>query len=340
MGQFQRAQRQKIKLLIGLIGPSGAGKTYSALRLARGITGNGRVAILDTEHRRGLFYADDWAHEGWSYDYLPFDPPFSPERYINAAKLAKAEGFDLLIVDSGSHEWIGTGGILYIKDKMPGANDYTKWGQLTPRHNAFLECMTHSDIHTIVTLRGKDEYVLELNSKGKQAPRKVGVGAQMRDGFEYECVCSFLIDQKTHVAEVMKDNTHIFEKEVEQLTEEHGRKLAMWAAGKAIGKDALDMAPAMPAEAPLPEQGFSPAVKVQQESLGLEESTWGFMVQELRSICETKGYDWDGDVAGNVPNHFEHINGETPDKIIVRNFETIKTMLAEEPCKLLLPFKD
>ncbi len=34
------ATRENVKLKIGLAGPSGAGKTYSALQLAYGITGD------------------------------------------------------------------------------------------------------------------------------------------------------------------------------------------------------------------------------------------------------------------------------------------------------------
>ena len=60
-----------------------------------------------------------------------------------------------------------------------------------------------------MTGRGKDEYILETNSKGKMAPRKVGVGVQQDKDIEYEYMVTFMLDQETHIAEVAKDNTHL-----------------------------------------------------------------------------------------------------------------------------------
>ena len=222
---FSRARRQKLKLCIALTGPSGSGKTYSALRLATGLTGGGpgKIAMIDTENRRGDYYADEF-----EYDTLNLEPPYTPERYVEAIHAAEAAGYEAVIVDSASHEWMGPGGILDIKDKMPGANDYTKWATLTPRHDAFIQALIGSTAHIIVCLRGKDQYVLETNEKGKQAPRKVGMGAQQREGLEYECTVAFLLDQ-SHIANATKDNTRIFDGRWEQLTEEDGRRLAAWA---------------------------------------------------------------------------------------------------------------
>ena len=221
---FSRARRQKLKLRIALTGPSGSGKTYSALRLATGLTGGGpgKIAMIDTENRRGDYYADEF-----EYDTLNLEPPYTPERYVEAIHAAEAAGYEAVIVDSASHEWMGPGGILDIKDKMPGANDYTKWATLTPRHDAFIQALIGSTAHIIVCLRGKDQYVLETNEKGKQAPRKVGMGAQQREGLEYECTVAFLLDQ-SHIANATKDNTRLFDGRW-QLTEEDGRRLAAWA---------------------------------------------------------------------------------------------------------------
>jgi hypothetical protein len=230
---FEKAKREQIKLKIALMAPSGAGKTYGALRLAKGF--GGRTAFIDTENKRGKYYANEF-----DYDYLEIKPPYTPEKYIDAIDEALNEGYDNIIVDSTSHEWMGKGGILEIKNTMPGANDYVKWAVLTPRHNRFLDKLIFSDANVIMCLRGKDEYILETNDKGKQVPRKVGLGAQQRDGIEYECSAAFMIDQDSHVAQVMKDNTHIFdgtrgEKLYEMLTEEHGKAMMEWAnSGEAV----------------------------------------------------------------------------------------------------------
>lgn len=221
MSGFQKAVRTQVKLRVALIGPSGSGKTYSALRLAKGI--GGRVAFIDTEGDRGTYYADEF-----DYDRLQLDPPYAPERYITAIRNAESAGYDVLIMDSASHEWIGKGGILEIHGNMTG-NSYTNWNAVTPRHDAWVDAQVRCRCHLIITMRGKDEYVVAENEKGKQAPKKIGVGPVQRGGLEYEYTVAFLIDQGKHIASSTKDNTHLFEQFFDVLTEEHGAKLKAWA---------------------------------------------------------------------------------------------------------------
>ncbi len=111
---------------------------------------------------------------------------------------------------------------------MPG-NSYTNWAKITPRHNAFVDKILYSKVNVIVCLRGKDVYVMAENEKGKQAPKKEGLGADMRANFEYEMMATLMIDQQSHVAMPMKDNTGLFENRFEILTEEHGKLLMQWA---------------------------------------------------------------------------------------------------------------
>lgn len=218
---FQKAKREKVKVKIALIGPSGSGKTYSALRLATGI--GGKIAVLDTEAGRSKYYADEF-----DFDIAELEAPFTPERYISIIQEAEKAGYDTLIIDSITHEWSGTGGCLDIHSKMPG-NSYTNWAKVTPRHNKFIETILQSKMNIIATIRGKDQYVLEQDERGKNIPKKIGMGGIQREGVEYEYTCTFLLDVNSHVASVQKDNTHLFEGEYEVLTEEHGRRLKEWA---------------------------------------------------------------------------------------------------------------
>lgn len=236
MSGFTKAVRSQVKLRVALIGPSGSGKTYSALRLAKGI--GGKVALIDTEGDRGTYYADEF-----DYDRMQLDPPFTPERYIAAIREAEQAGYSVLIMDSASHEWIGKGGILEIHGNMPG-NSYANWNSVTPRHDAWVDAQVRCKCHLIVTLRGKDEYVLAENDKGKQVPQKVGIGPVQRGGLEYEYTTAFLLDMK-HVAATTKDNTHIFDGSYEVLTEAHGEKLRAWSesGAPAAPKDEKQDAP-------------------------------------------------------------------------------------------------
>ena len=140
---------------------------------------------------------------------------------------AEDAGYHIVIVDSISHEWMGPGGILDTLDKMDDANQFAKWRVLTPRHNKFVDKQLRSKIHLIATLRGKDQYVLEV-SNGKQKPKKVGVGAQQRDGLEYEYTVVFEVGMG-HYASSTKDRTGMFAHFHDQLTEAVGVQLMEWA---------------------------------------------------------------------------------------------------------------
>lgn len=218
---FQKAKREQLWLKVLLAGPSGSGKTYTALRLASGIAKecDSRIAAIDTENGRIRYYANEF-----DFDDIQFEAPFTPENYIEAIEAAVDGGYKVLIIDSSTHEWDYC---LAVHDKMPG-NSYTNWAKITPRHDAFMEKMLQSPIHIITTVRGKDEYVLE-EKNGKQTPKKVGLGYKQRDGMEYDYTCTFNIAQDTHIASVMKDNTHLFEDRYDVLTEKDGKALYEWA---------------------------------------------------------------------------------------------------------------
>jgi hypothetical protein len=105
--QFKPAVRQNVSLLIGLAGSSGSGKTYSALSIAQGLAGpDGKIAGIDTEAGRMLHYADRF-----KFDHGDLKPPFSPDRYVEAIAAADDAGYDVIVIDSLSHEWESEGGL-------------------------------------------------------------------------------------------------------------------------------------------------------------------------------------------------------------------------------------
>lgn len=229
--QVQKAVREKIYVKIALMSPSGGGKTYSSLRLATGMakeierqTGRkAKILMGNTEQARGRYYANEF-----EYDIVDIDPPHNPEKYVEFIEFAASSGYDIVIIDSASHEWEGKGGCLELQQQAGGT--YQAWGKVSPRHNKFIEAITSSPIHIIATMRGKDQYEMEKDDRGKTSVHKLGVGAKQRDGFEYEFTCTFMIDQKTSMAEAQKDNTHIFEGETAVLlSEAHGEKIIKWA---------------------------------------------------------------------------------------------------------------
>lgn len=115
------AVREQVPLLIGLMGPSGGGKTYSALRLARGIqsVSGGEIFMIDTEARRGLHYADAFRKPDGSpgYQHVAFDAPHGSLDYLAALEFCLDQGAGVIIVDSMSHEHEGVGGLLDFQEQ-------------------------------------------------------------------------------------------------------------------------------------------------------------------------------------------------------------------------------
>jgi len=221
--ELKRAEKKKVKLKIGVSGPSGYGKTYSALLLAYGITGDWtKIGVIDTENNSASLYADLGP-----FQTIDLQPPFNPERYIEAIKMCQKAGMEVCIIDSTSHEWDGTGGCLQIQEKLGGR--YQDWAKVTPRHVAFIQEILQSDMHVITTVRKKQDYEMS-NENGKVKVVKIGLKEQQREGFEYELTLNFDLINDKHLAKASKDRTGLFMDHPEELiTSETGKKLIEWA---------------------------------------------------------------------------------------------------------------
>lgn len=182
---FQKAVKTAAKLRLAFTGTSGSGKTYTALTIAQGIANGKPIALVDTENGSASKYADKF-----DFDVAEMHAPFNPEKYIKAISEAAEAGYGVIILDSLSHAWMGTGGVLDLVDEAAkrsrSGNAYMAWKEGTPIQNRLIEAIVQSPIHVIATMRSKSEYVLETNANGKQAPKKVGLAAIQREGFEYE----------------------------------------------------------------------------------------------------------------------------------------------------------
>ena len=189
--KIRKATRSQIKLRMALIGPAGSGKTYTALKLARIIAGDGKILVLDTEHASSEKYAEyiDGEVGQLSFDVI-VPESFKPEVYIEAIKMAEQNGYTVLVIDSLSHAWMGKDGALELVDRaaarMSVPNSYAAWRDVTPLHNRMVDAILSSNIHIIATMRSKMEYVQEKDASGKTVIRKVGMQPVQRDGLEYE----------------------------------------------------------------------------------------------------------------------------------------------------------
>lgn len=242
---FKQAQKQNSYLKIALTGPSGSGKTYSALRLAKGLTDNGNIAVIDTENGSASLYSNKF-----SFDVCDVEPPYSIDKLVEAAKYVMNNDYDILLIDSGSHWWTG---ILDFKEKLdsrnPGGNHFTNWSEANKHYSLLLRIILQSKIHVIVCLRSKTDYILEKDDRGKSVPRKVGLAPITREGMDYEfsCVLDISLD---HNAKASKDRTELFGDKIFQITEQTGVLLRDWL------NESSGASKAQPEEPPIPEEVF------------------------------------------------------------------------------------
>jgi hypothetical protein len=222
---FKKAKRSRSYLKIGCAGVSGSGKTYGALLIAKGLASSmEKVCVIDTENGSSNLY-DDLG----DYSVVDFQPPFHPERYGKIIALAVEAGFEVIIIDSTSHEWDGAGGCLDLQTKFGGR--FQDWAKVTPLHKGFIDSILQARAHVICCTRKKQEYAVD-QSGGKTKVQKLGTKDVQRDGFEYELTVAFEINMD-HIAVSTKDRTGLFPNtQPMQITEETGIRLREWNEGK------------------------------------------------------------------------------------------------------------
>lgn len=182
MSSFKKAVKVKLNGRLALCGVSGSGKTLTALKIARGMSPTGQIAVIDSERGSASKYADMF-----DFNVLELDS-FHPNTYIKA--IADAKGHDVLIIDSLSHAWMGKDGALEQVDRAAARtqskNTFAAWRDVTPLHNSLIDAILAFPGHIIVTMRSKSDYVMETNEKGRSMPVKVGLAPIQREGVEYE----------------------------------------------------------------------------------------------------------------------------------------------------------
>jgi hypothetical protein len=237
--EFRPAKREHVPLLLGVAGGTGSGKSYSALRLARGLADGKPFGFIDTENGRGLHYADAFPE----MQHARLEAPFRPERYADAIQAA-AEQFGVIVVDSMSHEWAGDGGCLDWHDELMGGDqkkNLSAWIKPKLAHKRMVTRLLQVNAHVVLAFRAepKVEAVRKADGSTQIVPKPSLVGL---DGWipiaekmlPYELTASFLLMadapgvprpiklQEQHKAFVPLD---------QPITEQTGRALAAWAAG-------------------------------------------------------------------------------------------------------------
>lgn len=237
---IREAERAGARLVIGMAGVSGSGKTYSALQLAYGLAGGDakKVGLLDTENRRGSLYSDVLKNKaGQVQRFLIGDlyAPFSPQRYVDAILEFQAAGVEVLVVDSFSHVWEGEGGCEDIA--TAGNPKNPRWNEAKREHKRLMNTLLASDCHIILCLRAREKVKL-VKRDGKTEYEPQGILPICEKNVPFELTASMLMWEGGKSRDVMKcpeDLAAIFGKAGETasgyLTPKHGLALRRWVEG-------------------------------------------------------------------------------------------------------------
>ncbi len=269
MFSFRPAVRENVGLIIGLASGTGGGKTYTAMRLAKGIAGDKRFVVIDTEAGRAKHYAADF-----DFDHGDLKPPFRPSAYMEAIEAADDAGYPVIIVDSVSHEWAGEGGVLEWQTEeyeRMGAREAIKllsWSAPKQAHKRMVSRLLQCRAHLILCFRSEPhvEMTKEQGSDGKtRTVVKPKVGFTGYNGWfpvteknlPFELTVYFMmmaehpgVPLPIKLPEQLKP---LFPLD-KPITEDSGRRIAEWAAGGTNNGAKADTG-----DSPMPAHGESAA---------------------------------------------------------------------------------
>lgn len=185
--EYRPAVRENVPLLIGIAGPTGSGKTLSALKMARGLAGgdDSRIFVLDTESERAKHYAPAKGEQPsaakFGFRHADLRPPFAPQAYRDAVMAAEAAGAAVILVDSTSHVWAGDGGCLDWQEqevnRMAGDNwakreavKMAGWIKPKASHKRMVSAFLCCRAHIIFCLRAEEKLLMktETDDRGKR----------------------------------------------------------------------------------------------------------------------------------------------------------------------------
>jgi len=338
------AKREKVPLLIGLMGPSGGGKTFTALRLATGIqsVSGGEIYFIDTENRRALHYADRF-----QFQHVPLDAPFGSLDYLAALQYCVGKGAGVVIVDSMSHEHEGPGGMIDLQDQVltritrgdeskRNSMQMLAWAEPKSKRRALINGMLQLNANFIFCFRAKNTSK-PVKKDGKNAVEAQGFMPIAGEEFVFEQTLNALLlpgagGIPTWQSDQVGERTMI--KLPEQFTslrnrsgpldEKVGANLARWAAGGA--SKPADASTDTPRHEP---EGRSDAQQGDQHNDTDDDATDDHPARALadEAILRCERAAIVGDVIG-AENDFAKHREAAPDEIVAEVDRAIATAKA------------
>jgi len=222
---FRKAERTKLWARVAIYGPSGSGKSFTAMRIATGLAAKAgsRIAAIDTENRSLSKYADRFDFDVDDLGNRTIDT------YLASINQCIKDGYKVLVIDSLSHAWKELlEEVDRIAAKSFSGNSWAAWAKGTPKQNKLIKAIVDFPGHLIVTMRSKTEWALDKDNNGKNTITRSGLSPEQGKGIEYEFDVLMDINQG-HIAEIQKDRTGKYQDQIiEKPGEEFGEALFDW----------------------------------------------------------------------------------------------------------------
>jgi len=196
---IETASREGAKVVIGIAGTSGSGKTYSAILLGYGLAGkqSSKIGLLDTENRRGRLYSDILPN-GEKFMIADFFPPFSPQRYIDAIHKFEEAGVSVLVIDSISHSWEGIGGCEEIA--TAGDPKVPRWNKAKLENRRMMNALLQSSMDIIVCIRAREK----VDMKDPRNIKPLGIQPICEKNTMFEMTASLMMYDQGRTQDVLK----------------------------------------------------------------------------------------------------------------------------------------
>ena len=178
------------------------------------------------------------------YDVLDLEAPFSPQRYIEAVTAGEQANYDILIIDSASHEWEGIGGVcdMAATREAKGKAGLHNWKQPKAEHQKFVAKLLQSKTAIIINMRAKFKTrQVKVNGKNEVVKDNYTSPIQSED---------FIFEMTAH-AEILLDHTIRLTKEGHpdlktcfpkgMISIATGEAIAKWAHSGAEGPSAVEI---------------------------------------------------------------------------------------------------
>lgn len=178
MAGFRKAKAEQAALKVGLYGPAGSGKTFTALLCAEGLAkANGkRVAYVDTEHGTD-FYVKDVPERKVHPKAFDFDALYTRSLMETVAECRKLKESDygVIIVDSITHLWEAARLGYQGKQTSIGTIPMHAWGKIKAPYKELMTLLLNSQAHVFLCGRQGTEYETDEETEELKA-----VGLKMK----------------------------------------------------------------------------------------------------------------------------------------------------------------